>query len=409
MTTAIASQTRNPFASPYFIRWWLGSIVAGTGIGIQSVTVPLFIRDRVDGDVRALAIAAALIAQALPGALLALVGGAVADRVERRRILVRTYSVTALVSVLYVVLSGLDVRAIWPVFILGAFVGSAGAFTNPARQSMLPQIVTRAQIQNGVIFGTMGFMATYQFLGPTIAGLVVDSQGLTAAFAIEVALLAAGAAVFSNIRTDQPAKSGRNVFQDLSAGIRYVRQEPKILGLLFLAVVPGVCFIGPFGVTIALVVPDVLHESDKWVGLLWGCFGAGVLVGSVILTLRPLPRRGLAICLSNLVGGGILMLYSQSDALLLSACTLFAWGLTASVFMNYVVSLLQEHVEPTLMGRVMSMYTLVFFVSMPIGYAQAGVVTTLFGPQTTLLTSGLLASAIGLFCLVLLRPVRALP
>ncbi len=399
---------RNPFASNYFTRWWLASMVAGTGVGIQTVTVPLFIRDRVALDERALAISAALIAQTLPGALLALVGGAMADRLERRRILLRTYSIAALVSTLYVWLTSIHTRSIWPVFPLAAIVGSAGAFTNPARQSMLPQLVTRAQLENAVIFGTMGFMAALQFLGPTLAGLVVDSWGLPTAFACEVIFLTAGASLFSRIRTDQPEPTGRNMLGDLVDGVRYVVREPAILGLLFLATVPGAFFIGPFAVTIPLVVPDVLHASDKWIGILWGCFGAGVFLGSVLLTLRPLPRRGLAVCLANFVGGLVLVLYGSSWVLPLSGGALVLWGLTASVFINYVVALLQQHANPRMMGRVMSMYSLVFFISMPIGYAQAGLVTHRFGPQVTLVASGLVAAAIGLLCLALVRAVRGL-
>jgi MFS family permease len=399
---------RNPFASPGFGRWWLASLVAGTGVGIQSVTVPLFIRDRVELDARALAIAGALIAQTLPGAFLALFGGAIADRVERRRILVRTYGVAAAVSALYVALAGLDVRSIWPVFPLAALVGSAGAFTNPARQSLLPQLVTRAQLQNGVILGTMGFMATLQFLGPTFAGLSVEAAGLAPTFLAEVALLALAAAIFAGVRAPAPAPSGRDVLGDLADGLRYVARSPSLRGLLFLATVPGLLFIGPFAVTLPLLVPDVFHAGDKWVGILWGCFGAGVFAGSLGLTLRPLPRRGLAVCVTNLVGGLSLVAYSRSETLGLSAAILVAWGLGASVFINYVVALLQEHTEPAMIGRVMSMYTLVFFVSMPIGYGQAGVLTRLFGPQPTLLAGGLAAAAVGALGLAGMKAVRSL-
>jgi hypothetical protein len=161
-------------------------------------------------------------------------------------------------------------------------------------------------------------------------------------------------------------------------------------------------------VTVPLIVPDVLHASDKWVGLLWGCFGGGVFAGSVFLTLRPLPGRGLAVCLTIFVGGITEVLYGMSDVLLLSAGLQVVSGLNASVFMNYVVALLQEQAEPRMMGRVMSMYSLVFFASMPIGYAQAGIVTRLFGPQTTLVASGCLAAAVGLGCVLLMRRVRSL-
>jgi MFS family permease len=401
-------ETRNPFASARFTHWWLASLVAGTGVGIQAVSVPLFIRDRVAQSERAPAIAAALVAQTLPGALLALFGGVVADRVERRRILVRTYAVATCVSALYVLLSAVDVRAIWPVFPLAALVGSAGAFTNPARSSLLPALVSRSQLQNGVILGTMGFMATLQFLGPTLAGVVVDAQGLTAAFALEVALLAAAAAAFSGVRAPQPPPSGRHVLGDLADGLRYVAGQPRLRGLVALSTVPGVFIIGPFAVTLPLLVPDVFGASDKWVGLLWGCFGAGVLLGSLLLTFRPLPRRGLALCLSNLLGGLVMLLYGNSDELPVSAALLVLWGLNASVFMNYVVTLLQEQSEPQMLGRVMSMYSLAFFLAMPLGYGLAGAATAALGSAATLQLNGVAAAAVGLLCLVGLRSVREL-
>ena len=372
------------------------------------MTVPLLVRDRVAADERAPLIAAALIAQTLPGALLALVGGAVADRVERRRILLRTYAAAALVSACYVALAGLDVRAIWPVFPLAATVGAAGAFTNPARQSLLPQLVDRDQLQNGVILGTMGFMATLQFLGPTVGGLVADARGLAAAFGLEVVLLALAAVLFARIRTAPPPPSGRSVLGDLTDGVRYVAGEPTLRALVLLATIPGVLFVGPFAVTVPIVVPDVLHASDKWVGLLWGSFGGGVFAGSVLLTLRTLPRRGLAICLANLAGGVVLVLYGRSTTRGASTALLFLWGLGASVFINYVVTLLQERSDPTRLGRVMSMYSLVFFLSMPLGYAQAGALTRAHGPQAALVASGVAAAAIGLACLLGLRSVRAL-
>jgi MFS family permease len=400
--------TRNPFVSQRFTRWWLATMVAGTGIGIQTVTVPLFIRGRVALDARAIAIAGALIAQTLPGALLTLLGGAIADRVERRRILVRTYSIVALTSIAYVVLAVTDFRLVWPVYLLAAVVGSAFAFTNPARQSMLRLLVTPEQLQNGVILGTTGYMATFQFLGPSIGGLVADAAGLVPAFALEVVLLAAAAATFGTIGTDVPTPSGRSILGDLMDGLRYVRSDPAILSLLLLSTTIGLFFIGPFGVTVAILVPDVLHASDKWVGLLTGCFGGGVLIGSMLLTLLKLPRRGIAVGATTLVGGFLSIAYGLSSVLWVSALLQFVSGLNAAVFVNYAIALLQERSDPSRIGRVMSMYSLAFFASMPIGYAQAGLVTDRFGPQTTLVESGVLAALVGLVCLIWLKPVRNL-
>lgn len=403
------AESRNPLRAPGFVRWWIASLMAGTGVGIQSVTVPLFVRDRVPDDARAAAITLALMAASLPGVVLALVGGAIADRIERRRILIRAYSIATLASCVYVALAGYDVRVVWPVYPLAALVGSAGAFTNPARMSLLPLLVTRAQMQNGVILGTtLGFVAAHQLFGPTIAGLLADGFGLATAFAVEAVLLLATVALFGGIRTGAPVPTGKSVLSDLREGLRYVRGEPALRGLLALGLVPGVCFIGPFAVTIALIVPDVLHAPDKWVGILWGCFGGGVVAGSLLLTWRSLPRRGLAVCIANLMGGFVLTAYSQSHSLAMSAAILLLWGISASVFMNYVIALIQERAEPRMIGRVMSMYSLTFFISMPAGYAQAGAITSAFGAEASLLSSGIAAIAVAVACLVWMRSVREL-
>jgi MFS family permease len=405
----VPDESRNPFDAPGFARWWLASLVAGTGAGINSVALPLFLRDRVADDARALAIAAALVATTLPGVVLSLIGGAVADRVERHRILAATYTVALTSSLVYVAMAGLDVRAIWPVYPLAVLVGAAAAFTNPARSSMLPLLVTRAQLQNGVILGTtLGFVAAFQLIGPTIGGVLADWRGLTVAFATESLLFGTAALLFSRIRIAAVAPAKGSIRDALREGLAYVRAHAELRGLLALSLVPGIFFIGPFAVTIPLMVPDVFHAPDRWVGILWGCFGGGVVAGSVALTFWTLSRRGLAVCITNLTAGVILLAYGASETLGLSAGILFVWGVGASIFMNYVVALLQERSEPRMIGRVMSMYALAFFIAMPLGYAQAGALTSAFGPQLTLLANGAAAAAIGLANLLALRSVRSL-
>jgi len=401
--------SRNPFTVAGFRVWWLASVVAGTGVGIQAVTVPLFIRDRVTDDQRALAIAAALICQTVPGAALALFGGVLADRMERRRILVRTYTVAAIVSLVYVALAGADTQVIWPVFILSAIVGSAGAFTNPARQAMVPQIVQQNQLQNAAIFGTMAFMATLQFGGPTVGGVLSDEFGLTTAFSVEVAALALAALLFGRIATDAPIPTGKSVRQDLVQGLRYVRSNNSLLGILLLGTVPGVLLIGPFAVVVVLMVEDVFEASDKFVGLLWGSLGAGILLGSVIMSARRWPRRGLLLA-SSLVGGGTFwLLFGLSSSLPLSMAMLVISGIVGpAIFINFAVALLQENSDRQMMGRVMSMYGLAFTASTPLGYLQAGIQASLWGPQNTIVLSAMICIVLGVLAMIFLKPVTRL-
>jgi MFS family permease len=403
------SESRNPFSVAGFRTWWLASVVAGTGVGIQSVTVPLYIKDRVAEDHRATAIAAALICQTLPGAVLALLGGVIADRVERRRILVRTYFVASAVSLVYVALAGSGASFIWPVFFLAAVVGSAGAFTNPARQSMMPQLLSQSQLQNGAIFGTMAFMATLQFGGPAVGGILADGAGLTLAFSVEVAALAVAALLFWTIATDAPVPTGKSVFHDLAEGLRYVRGNTSLLGILVLGTVPGFLLMGPFMVTLVLIVDDVFEASDRYVGFLVGSMGLGILVGSVVLSMIRIRRRGLLLC-ASLFGGGIFWTaYGFAPNEYVAMLLVFTAGvLGPAIFINFAVALLQEHSERAMMGRVMSVYGLSFQASTPLGYAMAAGQVALWGPQTTVVVSAAAATAFGVVAVLFLRPVTRL-
>ena len=399
---------RNPFGSRDYRAWLTASVVTALGVGIQIVTVPLFIRDRVDPDERAAVIAGALIIQTLPGVFLTLLGGVIADRVEPRLLLFRATAVAATVSAVYVVLAAAEVTIVWPVFALSAAVGAVAAFEQPARQGVLPQMVTRPQLQNAVILGNVGFLAAGQFAGPALGGFVGGDAGLTAAFALETGLLALGALLFLTLGRYEPrAPERRDLRSDLAEGLRYVRGSRNIVGLLVLAAMPGVFFAGPLTVNMLLVVEDVLELPDRWVGILFGTFGAGMIVSSALMTLRPLPRRGLMLALSPVVGGPILALYGLSETPWLTVAALLAIGPPAAVFTNLSLALLQEQTEEAVMGRVMGVYSLMFVASAPIGYAQTGLVTSLIGPQASIVASALAGAVIGIALLVWL-PVRKL-
>ncbi|MCY3603881.1 MAG: MFS transporter [Chloroflexi bacterium] len=399
---------RNPFTNRDYRAWLTATVVTALGVGVQIAVVPLFIGERVDPDDRAAAIAGALIIQTLPGVFLTLLGGVVADRIEPRLLLFRATAVAATVAAVYVVLTAADVTIVWPVFALSAVVGAVAAFEQPARQGVLPQMVTRPQLQNGVIIGNMGFLAAGQFGGPALGGLVGGFASLTTAFALQTGLLALGAVLFLGIGRYEPrAIERRDVRADLGEGLRYVRGSRNIIGLLVLAAMPGVFYAGPLQVNMLLIVEDVLELPPSWLGILFGAFGAGMFVSSLLMTLRPLPKRGLLLALSPVLGGPVLALFGLSEAAWLSVLLLIAIGPFAAIFMNLSLALLQEQTEQVVMGRVMGVYSLMFVISSPIGFAQTALVSSLFGPQVSTVASALAGSVIGILLLVWL-PVRKL-
>lgn len=401
-------ETRNPFATPRYRIWWVMSVCGAMGVGIQVVTVPLFVRDRVAEDDRAIAIAFALICQTVPAAILALVGGVFADRIDRGKILIRTYSLAAVVSVAYVVLSGADFSGIWPVFILGAVIGSLDAFALPARMSTPPQILPNFQLQNGLILGTVAFMTAFQFAGPSIGGILADGAGLTVAFTAEVIFLAIAAFLATRLHVDPPIPTGKSVRGDMADGLRYLKGNRALQGLIAFNILPGLLLIGPFRVTAVLIVNDIMDASDKWVGLFSGAFGIGVLVGSIAMTMRPLPHRGRILCGAPIIGGIIFIAYGLSEVIPLSMVILIAWGLGAALFINLSTPLIQESASRDMLGRVMSMSSLMFAVGMPLGLAQSGITTSIWGPQASIVISGAIFAIIGVLALLFLKPVRDL-
>lgn len=409
--TGAEPATRNPFTTPGFRRWWAASVIAGAGVGIQSVTVPLFIRDRVEPDQRAAAIAGALVASNLVAAALTLFGGVAADRLERSRVLVRTYTVAAAVSLIYVALSSADVQAVWPVYILASIVGAAGAFTNPARQSMVPALVPRAQLANAIILGNIGFMALVQFGGPAFGGILADFTGLTAAFAFEVAFLAIAALLFGGVANPLPGhpRERQTVLADLGAGLRYAAGEPALRGLLLIGAAPGILVMGPFMVTLVILVQDAFAAPDRYVGFFTGAFGAGILAGSVLLTLHPLRRRGLLVCICLVAGGPFFLFYGIAPNVWVAMAMLFLLGITGpAIFINAVFALLQENTRPEMLGRVTSMYGLTFTLALPAGFFLAGALATAIGERATVVAGAIAITVVGIVCTATMRSVRSL-
>ncbi len=402
-------ETRNPFATPNYRWWWAATICGAMAVGLQWVTVPLFVVDRVSEDRKELAVAAALFSQLIASAALMLVGGVVADRVERRSILIRCYSIAAVVASGYLVLSGFDVRQIWPVFILAAIIGSADAFSMPARVSMAPAILPRAQLQNGIILGTVAFMTAGQFLGPSLAGFIADGPGLTFAFATELVMLGIAGLLATRLVSDKPVPTGKNVFGDLRDGISFARRSPVILGLLFMMTLPPTFLMGPMRETTVFMVRDVFEESDRFIGLVNGAFGLGVLCTSLALTTIRLRHRGILLSgVSTILGGLAFFLYGATEMVWVALGFQLLLGFSAALFINNGTPLMQEQAMGPMLGRVMSMSNLMFALGQPLGVLQSAALTKAFGPQVAIMTSGITFLTLGVFAVTFLKPVRNL-
>lgn len=128
----------------------------------------------------------------------------------------------------------------------------------------------------------------------------------------------------------------------------------------------------------------------------------------MFLTLVRPGRRGLLLCLAFLPGGLVFILYGLTENVWLGLALMIPWGLSAAVHINMMTPLIQEAAEPRVLGRVMSMSSLAFAVSTPLGLAQSGIVANAFGPEPAIIVSGALFGVVGVLCLLFLGRVRGL-
>jgi MFS family permease len=352
---------RNPFAGVLYRWWWAMSLCMSLAVGVQLVTVPTYVLDRTETRFY---VALAVLAQTVPTALFTLAGGAVADRIGRGRILLVTTAIGLAAAGVYVLLAGADVRPVWPVLPVAAVIGAAAAFQNPARQSLINALAPGARLQNGVIWGTMAYMAGQSFLGPALGGFVVWGLGLTAGFGTQVLLLAVALLCAMRLRgLPSPPPAKESMWTGIKRGLGYVTAHPSIWQVLTLGVVPGLCFIGVVQPAFPVLARDTFGTGAAGIALLSMGMGAGVIVGSIWLTKwGPREGRGRWIILSLPAGGAVFVLAGLAPALALSVGMLFLFGLAAAVFINLASTLLQTYAEPAFLGRVMSVYSLCFLV-----------------------------------------------
>jgi MFS family permease len=336
----------------------------------------------------------------VPSFLLILLGGAIADRVDRRRLLVWLHCGAALLSVglLAVVWSGALSLGFLILFALG--MGTLGAFVMPARDSLLSEVVNGRDMMRAVTGMTL-MQWSAQAVGALLAG-TARWIGVVPAIGLHATALIAGVPALRRLAPAPPrggAPERALHLRDLVVGLREVWRSSDLFPLVVLVVAVGVLFIGPFMVVFPLLVRDFYGGDELLFGLVLAAFPVGTIIGSLaILLLGGVRRKGAAQLLSLCVGS--LCLGSVSLGLpfagLLGAITL--WGVGASVFMNAGRTVFQERASAANRARVLSVYTLGFMGSAGlVGAPLSGALAELVGPlQTCLVDAGAMLVVVAL-------------
>lgn len=328
-------------------------------------------------------------AGSLPSFLMGPFAGVLADRCNRRRVLVITQSL-ALTQAFILALLVLTGRiTVWQILVLSIFLGFVEAFDMPMRQSFMVEIVGKKDLGNAIALNS-SMVNSSRLIGPSIAGVLIASMGegmcfLLNAFsylAVIISLLA-----MKVDETELPAREPQ-ILKELKEGVAYAYSFAPIRSILLLLAL--VSLVGmPYSVLMPVFAKDILHGGPHTLGFLLGGAGVGALTGALYLASRKsVLGLGKWISLAAAIFGAGLIAFSFSTIFYLSLILMVVTGFGMIVQMASSNTLLQTVVEEDKRGRVMSLYAMAFRGMVPFGSLLAGTLASRYGAPATLMIGG---------------------
>jgi MFS family permease len=330
------------------------------------------------------------LAQALPNLSLALVGGAIADRMDRRRVLIFTQIAVGLVYATIGALAFTGLAQLWHIVALSFLLGAVRVFDQPARQALLPHLVPRDDISNAVAMGSLAWQFP-RLIGPALAGLLIAHLAVSSAFFTIALGAGACALLFSLIRVDQDAIKGGtgSLLRNVIEGLTFIVHHQ-----LFLALMGMTFFNSLFGMSYQILMPvfarDILQAGPQGYGYLNAVAGVGGLCGSLAAAyLAGSRRKGLQALVGSAAFGLMLIGFGASSWFTLSLGFMFGMSLANQMYMTTITAALQLNVPDELRGRVMGVWGLTWSL-VPLGGTITGTVAEYAGaPAAVMLGGGL--------------------
>jgi MFS family permease len=371
--------------------FFFGQLVSVAGTWMQSVAQSFLVLDLTHSGTQ-LGLTSA--ARFLPMFLFGPVGGVFADRMDRKRVLYLTQSLSGLLAAVFAVTVATHSIRLWVVYLLAIALGFVNVFDNPARQSFISEMVSAQDLPNAVTLNSVA-MNMARVFGAALGGVIAAAIGLALCFTCNALSFAAVLVSLAAMRTSElfPAKRVTRQKRQVRQGLRYVRSTPELLiPLVMIAVIGTLAW--EFQVTLPLMASKVFHGGAASYGVMASVMGGGAVVGGMISAARSRPRTR-ALCLAA-VGWGIAILaaaVAPSMALELAALVFVGYG--SITFNSLAKTTLQLAAKPEMRGRVMALWALAWLGSTPVGGPIVGWVGQVIGPRWALVIGGVAALACG--------------
>jgi MFS family permease len=350
----ILSSLQNPVYRLYFF----GMLGQFASMNMQMVTGSLLIY-RLTGSSALLGTMS--LANALPMIILSLFGGAIADRIQKKQIIIVGLLCSTAVSLGVALalntgqLSEENTGSWWILMASALLQGIIMGLMMPARQAIIPEIVDREQVMNAVSLNMLG-MNVLSLVAPGAAGFMIDAFDFKAVY-----YTMAGLNVYTVLfilfipRTRQIKAHSGNILADIQKGFEYMQRDTRVLWILAFTMMVVVLSM-PYQQLLPIFVDNILKVGATGMGVLMSVSGAGALVGSLILASLPNKKRGIMLLASGLVSGLALVIFAFSSSWVLSLVIIVFVGLAQTIRGTIGSALLQSYTEAEYMGRVMSIF-----------------------------------------------------
>ena len=396
MTPRVEAAVHRTFASARgsrnFRLYLIGQLVSATGTWMH-FTAASWLVLQLSGSGTAIGVNAAL--QFGPLLLLAPWGGVLADRFDKRKILIATQVAFGVLALAMFALIAADAITLGMVYLLSLITGVVTSFDNPTRQSFYVEMVGEEGLTNAVSLNSAAFTGA-RIVGPAVAGLLITTLGIEWPFLIDGVSYLAVIVALTSMRTQEliPQRRASRSGGQLVAGLRYVWSTPNLRRpLIVLAVIFTVSF--QFMVLVPLLAERVFDGTAGTFGLLSAVAGAGSFVGAIVMANRaPRPTYLLLGSFGAAFGVGLLAI-ALAPTLLAALVIMVPLGFVTMAFMITGNTMLQMNARPEARGRVMALYGAVFLGSTPIGSPIVGWFAEHVGVRAGFVLTGVVAVATG--------------
>jgi MFS family permease len=391
---ALVSQTCRRVAAALIYRdfrlLWFGALTSSIGTWMQKVAQAWLIVT-LTGSASAFFLGLDAFLGELPILLFTLIGGVVADRRNRRHLLIGSQCVQMMSAFTLATLVYADIVRIWHILALSVISGMAQSFGGPAYQSLIPSLVDKRDLPNAIALNSIQFNLA-RVIGPLVAGLALASFGMVACFGLNgLSFLFVMAAIASlRVVHVQPIMAER-MRDQLTGGLRYVRNHPQLVTLTLLGFVSA--FLGlPLLTFLPVIAKDVFHQDVDFYTRLMTASGAGAVVGALVVAwLGRHQHMGRMLLVLQAALGMTIVAFALSRSPWLSAGLLFLCGALLVMCFALTTSLVQLLAPTELRGRVVSIYMVAFRGGSPLGGLVSGWLVTLSGSAPLVLALNAIA------------------